>query len=96
MKVIFLCFLIISHLFADEGVLIKNKEAALLVGEALLQAIYGENVLRQKPFKISETKEAWILDGTFHCPKGQHCLGGVAHLEFSKFDGRILKVTHGK
>lgn len=96
MKSFLLFILLTNSLEANDLARISSKESALLIGEALLQAVYGKDVLRQRPFKINETKATWILDGTFHCPKGQHCLGGVAHLEFSKADGRIIKVNHGK
>lgn len=87
-------FLCISYVKAEE--LIKTKNSALIVGEAFLTTIYGEVVLKQRPFKISSSKSSWILDGEVHCSRGDVCKGGTAHIEFSKDDGRIISYSHGK
>lgn len=79
----------------EQGDIALEKQATR-VGEALLVKVYGKSILSQRPFKISSTKETWILEGTFHCPQGQVCLGGVAFIEFRKKDGNVVKVIHGK
>lgn len=78
-----------------DGVLL-NKDAAIKVAEILLVQIYGEQVLSQRPFQAKPVEGYWIIDGTFHCPKGDHCLGGVAHIEMSQKDGQVRNVIHGK
>ena len=82
--------------YAFEFDCIKDEKAALKVGEAILVSVYGEQVLAQRPFKIGSTKKSWILDGTFHCPKGQVCFGGVARVEFNKHDAQVINIEHGK
>lgn len=81
---------------AQTKTLLGDKDDAIRIGEAFLESIYGPEVLKQRPFKVSSTKNTWILDGTFHCPKGTVCVGGTAHIEFNKSDGAIVKVNHTK
>lgn len=73
-----------------------NKKKAISYGEEKLVKTYGKQVLSQRPFIVTSTNDNWIMDGTFHCPSGQICLGGVAHIEFRKRDGTVLSIIHGK
>jgi hypothetical protein len=71
---------------------VPNKETAIKIAEAIWLPIYGENVLKEKPYR-AELKEGkiWIVAGTLH-----EEYGGVAYAEISKKNGCILKVYHTK
>jgi hypothetical protein len=71
---------------------VPNKETAIKIAEAILYAIYGENIYKQKPFIVTLDNEVWMVEGSL--PKGMK--GGVAYIEIQKKDCKILKVTHGK
>jgi hypothetical protein len=84
-----------SNGLPDKGVL-PNEESAIKVAETILVNVYGEKVLEERPFKAKLDGETWIITGTFHCPQGSVCKGGVAHIEISKKDGKVRSVIHDK
>lgn len=90
------CLLTVICSSASEITYVKDKDAAIGVGEAFLVAIYGKTVLDERPFKLTSNKETWIMEGTLNCGGPPTCFGGVALIEFRKKDGAILRVTHGK
>lgn len=69
-----------------------SKEIAIKLAEIYLVNIYGERVLKQKPWVIEYNDDNWIVKGQL--PKGM--LGGVAEIEIRRTDGKILRYTHGK
>jgi hypothetical protein len=76
----------------DEG-FVPNQTTAAILAEAILKPIYGEDSIdKQKPFKILLKNNIWIVTGTL--PKG--LMGGVAIIEISKKDAKVLRVSHGK
>lgn len=79
----------------EKGVL-PNETTATKVAEIILIGVYGERVVEQRPFVAKLSGGLWIIDGTFHCPKGNVCKGGTAHIEISKSDGRVKDISHGK
>ena len=63
------------------------------IAEKELVKVYGKQVLKQRPWKITRSDEKSItLTGTFHGP-GK---GGVAEITLQKSDGKVLRRTHGK
>jgi NTF2 fold immunity protein len=76
----------------DEG-FVPDQITAAALAEAILKPIYGAgNIDRQKPFKIILKNDVWVIMGTL--PKG--FMGGVAAIEISKKDAKVLRVSHGK
>ena len=64
-----------------------------VIAEKELVKVYGKQVLKQRPWKISRNDDKSItLSGTFH---GQG-KGGVAEITLQKNDGKILRIIHGK
>jgi len=58
---------------------------------------YGEKTIDEERPLMAELHDGiWVVEGTFKCPGGEHCKGGVAVIEISKDDGRILRVSHGE
>ena len=77
---------------------VPNEEAAIKIAEANWLPIYGEEVLKEKPYRVELIKDSiWIVSGT--TPKlkaNEDFVGGTAYIEIRKADGKVLKVTHGK
>jgi len=68
-----------------------DRATAIKLAEAILVRIYGEKVLRQRPWKVVESKNEFTITGTLHSQ-----LGGVAEISISKSDARVIRYTHGK
>lgn len=79
----------------QKGVL-TTEDSAIKVAETILVNIYGEKVLEQRPFKAKLEGDVWKIKGTFHCPQGVGCKGGVARIEINKKDGKVKSVIHDK
>jgi hypothetical protein len=86
-----------KHSYKPKDGYVPDAVTAIKIAEAVLAPIYGEKVIsEEKPLKAVLRDGVWIVEGTLHCPEGQRCLGGVAIIEISKDDGKILRVSHGK
>lgn len=86
-------FLTSCHAEDVQGV---SKSKALEIAKNELVETYGKKVLNQQPFIATENDTSWKFKGTFHCPPGNVCKGGVAIIEISKKDGSVIKKTHEK
>ncbi len=71
-----------------------KKELAIKLAEIYLMDIYGEKVLKQRPWIVSEDDVRFKIEGTFH-GKGVR-FGGVAEIDIRKSDGKVLQYSHGK
>ena len=68
-------------------------EKLITIAEKELIKVYGKQVLKQRPWKITHSDEKSItLTGTFH---GQG-KGGVAEITLQKSNGKVLRMIHGK
>lgn len=68
------------------------------VAETILVEIYGDRVLKQRPWKILDSKEYIAIEGTLPIPrvKGAIVKGGTVRIVLSKHDCRVIELTHGK
>jgi hypothetical protein len=110
MKKIFLClaFLLLipvllsaaeppKHSYKPPQGYVPNEATAIRIAEAVLTPIYGvDTIEKEKPLIARLENETWVVEGTFRCPGGSGCKGGVAVAEIAKDDGKILRVSHGK
>jgi hypothetical protein len=73
---------------------VPDEETALLIAEAVLVSVYGEEVLSKKPFNITYNnfRKAWIIVGTL--PEGEE--GDVPKIAIRKSDGMIMKIWYGE
>jgi hypothetical protein len=72
---------------------VPDERTAIAIAEAVLVPIYGgEQIAHERPFRATLNGNVWEVRG--HLP-GDH-LGGVAVVQISKDDGRILRVYHGQ
>jgi len=78
---------------------VPNSATAVKVAEAVLTPVYGEQrVVSERPFNATLVNGVWKVTGTLHCPgtAGSGCNGGVAEVDISKADARIMSMNHGK
>jgi len=72
---------------------VPDAKTAIRIAKAVLAPAYGEpKIEAEEPFKAILRGDIWTVEG--HLPEG--LAGGVAHVEISKSDGRILRMIHGK
>ena len=83
---------------------VPNSEAAVAIAEAVLIPVYGRKKIEsERPFKATLKDDIWTVGGTLYCSNGKPatdkpptCLGGVAVVEISRKDGRIISMVHYK
>lgn len=87
-----------KHSYKPKDGYVPDQQTAIKIAEAVLIPIYGEEAINgEKPLNAELKDGIWIVTGTLNCPGGGHnCLGGVAVIEISKDDGKILRVSHGE
>jgi NTF2 fold immunity protein of polymorphic toxin system component len=99
-------FLIIGLTFGQgykpkEGY-VPDSATAARIAEAVLIPVYGDKQIEsEKPFTAKLKDGVWIVSGTLRCPDGKggttsDCVGGVAVVQISKVDARILSMVHYK
>ncbi len=81
-----------NNIFTHE---INNQTEAKNIAEDLFVKIYGEDVLKEKPFNVSYDCKAdtWLINGTFHGNK--NAVGGVANLIVTS-NGEVKAIWHEK
>ena len=86
-----------KHSYKPENGYVPDEKTAIKIAEAVLIPIYSEKIIKEeKPLKAELKDGVWIVEGSLNCPEEQRCLGGVAVIEISKDDGKILRVSHGQ
>ncbi|GEM_PF-4365842 len=70
-----------------------SKDAILKLAEIYLLEIYGDKVLQQKPWIMTDNDDNYIVKGRL---PPQFTLGGVAEIEIRKSDGKVVRYSHGK
>jgi len=104
-----LCLSLVIILFvAAQGItpregFVPNQETAVRIAEVVLIPIYGKDRLEsERPFTAKLKENTWTVYGTLRCSDGKGgsttvgCRGGVAIVEISKLDARVLSVSHGR
>lgn len=72
---------------------VPDERTAVAIAEAVLIPIYGEKtVVGEKPFHAKASGDSWVVNGTL----SPGSLGGVATVELSRKDSRIISVTHSR
>lgn len=81
---------------------VPDSETAIKIAEAVLVPVYGrKHIDSELPLNADLKDDVWTVAGTMHCPDGKGgvssvCLGGVATVQISKIDARILSMGHGR
>jgi hypothetical protein len=88
-----------EHTYPPKDGYIPNSVTAIKVAEAVLTPVYGEQqVVSERPFNATLVNGVWKVTGTLYCPgaAGSECDGGVAEMDITKADARIVSMSHGK
>lgn len=73
--------------------LVPDSSTAAHIAEAVLLAVYSAELIDlQKPFLVEEHSGVWLVQGQLP----RNMLGGVAEVEISRTDGRVLRMQHGR
>lgn len=76
-----------------KSIIIKDSVTAINMAEPILFSIYGKNnITKQRPYETYLIDNYWIITGTL--PKDY--MGGTFLIIINAFDGKIIKITHGK
>jgi len=62
-----------------------DKKTAARIAEAVFVRLYGEEILNERPWLVSENDEIFFVKGTM-----RHSLGGVAKMVINKKNGAII------
>jgi hypothetical protein len=82
-----------KYSYKPEAGFVPDEKTAIAIALAVWSPIYGEKEIKsEKPYKAVLTNGIWQVEGSL--PKGK--MGGVAEIEISKEDAKILRVSHGK
>ncbi len=88
--------------YKPEAGFVPDAKTASAISEAVLIPVYGKKqVESEKPFSAKLKNGVWTVAGTLNCRDQTgalttECDGGVAVVEISKSDARILSMIHGK
>lgn len=81
-----------SYNYKPEGY-VPDEATAIAIAVAVWMPIYGKDRIEEKkPYKAALKNGIWHVRGTI--PQGWK--GGVPEAEISKYNGLILRVSHGK
>lgn len=69
-----------------------DENAAVAIAEVVLVKVYGEKVLKEKPWKVSQDEETVTIEGTLM----PGSLGGVASIQIRKRNAEVIAIIHGK
>jgi hypothetical protein len=83
---------------------VPNSETAIAIAEAVFIPVFGKKQIEsERPFRADLKDDVWTVAGTLYCSDGKPqtdkaptCFGGVAVVEISKIDARIISMTHYK
>ena len=79
--------------FKPKNGFVPDKETAIKIAVAVWTPIYGkEHIEKESPYSAELVEGVWIVNG--HLPA--EVLGGVAHAEIAKDDGRIVRISHSQ
>jgi NTF2 fold immunity protein len=73
-----------------------DDDSATKIAEIILVKVYGERVLKQRPWKVVKQGEIFKIRGTFHTKEGEIRKGGVAEMEIRARDAAVVNIMHGK
>src|ERR1041385_4695620 len=87
--------------FKPKAGFVPDAATAIKIAEAVLVPVYGEKqIVSERPFRALLKGNVWFVEGTLHCSEStekkddEFCDGGVAAVQVSKVDGRILHMIH--
>ena len=70
-----------------------DRQTAIKLAEIVLVHIYGDRVLKQRPWNVEEGEDTFKIIGN---PPMKDYWGGVAELTIRKSDAKIIHIIHGR
>ena len=71
-----------------------DEKSAIQIAEIVLLRVYGERVLKERPWKVTKNDGTFIIKGNWKEWKGHK--GGVASICINQKNAEIISITHGK
>jgi hypothetical protein len=72
---------------------VPDERTAIAIAVAVWTPVYGAaHIEREKPYRAQLIEGVWHVDGSLPT----EAIGGVAHVEIAKEDGRILDMWHSQ
>ena len=82
-----------KHTYKPPGGYVPDEKTAIAIALAVWNPIYGEKQIKGESPYIAKLKDGiWYVNGSLK----EGWVGGVAEIEISKDDARILRLSHGK
>ena len=69
-----------------------DEKAAVAIAEIVLAKVYGDWVLKEKPWNVAADETSFTIEGTL--PK--ETVGGVALIRIRRTNAEVIEITHGK
>lgn len=76
----------------DDGMIVTHEQAAKVAYTYFSLSFGEEATKKQLPLRVRLLDDRWLVQGTF--PGPEHAVGGSAHIELSRWDGRIVSGGH--
>lgn len=90
--------LILSNLYKRKTEIVNlklSRDDAVKIAEVILVLKFGEHVLRQRPWLISDNDSSYTIEGQ-KPTNANHWRGGVAQIIISKKNVEVLSISHGR
>jgi hypothetical protein len=71
---------------------VSTENFAVDLCEVYISHIYDKESAEQKPYKVTDEHDAWRIEGQLPIDM----VGGTFDITISKYDGRIIKLTHSR
>lgn len=77
---------------------IKNFKEAKKIAEKIWIEVYGEEVLKKRPYKVffDYEKEVWLVQGSIPSKRYEVVNGGVPYFIVEKKTGKVLAIWYDK
>jgi hypothetical protein len=69
-----------------------DEKTAIQIAEIVLAKVYGERVLKEKPWNVTADETSFTIEGTL--PKGM--AGGTARIRIRRTNAEVLEIIHFK
>ena len=73
-----------------------DEASAVKIAEVIFVKIYGERILKEKPWiiKLEADDSIFHIEGTFNKPEGSY--GGVGEIKIKRSNAEVVSMMHGK
>jgi hypothetical protein len=84
-------------LFKSKNGFVPDERTAIAIAVAVWIPVFvEESIAAEKPYSAKLIDGVWYVDGSLPKSLSNSVVGGVAHAEIAKDDGRIVDMSHGQ